>query len=161
MATTPPGLPQFQMGGKSGTVSSKKDASKDPKAKHYAVVLRAGLGQQAFTFSMDNDISASVAALFLALQYFPQVHVLEVYRKGSGDPNVTSDVGEGICMVPMSQLLKFAAPQMEQLTGFVPPVMAELVTPIERPAQGTEDLSKKARSVPTGGFRTGGGGGSR
>lgn len=139
------------------TASLKKDASKDPNAKHYAVVLRAGVGQQVFTFSMDNDISASVAAMFLAMQYFPKVHVLEVYRKGGGDPNVTSDVGEGICMVPMSQLLKFAAPQMEALTGFVPPVMAHLVTPIERPEQGTKDLSSKARDVSLGGMRKGGG----
>ncbi len=147
------GMPQVPV----HTASPKKDASKDPNAKHYAVVLRAGVGQQVFTFSMDNDISASVAAMFLAMQYFPKVHVLEVYRKGSGDPNVTSDVGEGICMVPMSQLLKFAAPQMEALTGFVPSVMAHLVTPIERPEQGVKDLSSKARDVSTGGFRKGGG----
>ncbi len=45
-----------------------KDASKDPNAKHYAIVLRAGAGHQAFTFSMDNDTSACVAALFLAMR---------------------------------------------------------------------------------------------
>lgn len=147
------GIPQIPVPGK----SLQKDASKDPKAKHYAVVLRAGLGQQVFTFSMDNDISASVAAMFLAMQYFPKVQVLEVYRKGGGDPNVTSDVGEGICMVPMSQLLKFSAPQMEQLTGTVPSVMAELVTPIERPEQGSKGLEDKMRDVSTGGQRKGGG----
>ncbi len=149
----PDDLPQIPL----ITPSFKKDASKDPKAKHYAVVLRAGVGQQVFTFSMDNDISASVAALFLAMQYFPKVHTLEVYRKGAGDPNVTSDVGEGICMIPMSQLLKYAAPQMEKLTGFVPSVMADLVTPIERSEQGVQDLSGKVKEASTGGARQGGG----
>ena len=147
------GIPQVPVHGK----GPQKDASKDPNAKHYAVVLRAGLGQQVFTFSMDNDISASVAAMFLAMQYFPKVHVLEVYRKGSGDPNVTSDVGEGICMVPMANLLKFAAPQMEQLTGFVPSVMPELVQAIDRQQQGSKELASKARDLPTGGQRRGGG----
>ncbi len=149
----PEDLPQIPLVGP----GFKKDASKDPKAKHYAIVLRAGVGQQVFVFSMDNDISASVAALFLAMQYFPKVQVLEVYRKGSGDPNVTSDVGEGICMIPMSQLLKYAAPQMEKLTGFVPPVMAELVVPIERGEQGVAELSGKMKEAPTGGARQGGG----
>lgn len=127
------------------TKSPPKDASKNPNAKHYAVVLRAGAGHQPFTFSMDNDISACVAAVFLAMQYFPHVHTLEVYRKGSGDPNLMTDVGEGICKVPMSQLLKFAAPFMEKLTGLEVP---SLVTPIDRPELGTSELSSKANDIP-------------
>ncbi len=150
---TPGRLPQVPIAGS----NPKKDASKDPNAKHYLIVLRAGIGQQVFVFSMDNDISASVAALFLAMQYFPKVHVLEVYRKGGPDPNDTSDIGVGICMIPMSQLLKYAAPQMEKLTGFVPPVMADLVIPIERNEQGAQDLSRKVKDAPTGGARQGGG----
>jgi len=124
-----------------------KDASKDPNAKHYAVVLRAGAGHQPFTFSMDNDLSACVAALFLAQQYFPYVHTLEVYRKASGDPNVLSDVGEGICKVPMSQLLKFASSYMEKLTGVEVP---SLVTPINRPELGAADLAAQAKDTPRG-----------
>ena len=148
-------LPQIPIIG--SKVTGPKDASKDPKAKHYAIVLRSGAGHQAFTFSMDNDTSACVAALFLAMQYFPKVHVLEVYRKKGGDPNVTSDVGEGICMVPMSQLLKFAAPQMEELTGFKPSVMDELVTAIDRREQGVESLSTNIRTMSPGGKGQGGG----
>jgi hypothetical protein len=129
------------------TKSPPKDAAQDPSAKHYAVVLRAGAGHQPFTFSMDNDFSACIAALFLGLQYFPNVHTLEVYRKGSGDPNVMTDVGEGICKVPMSQLLKFAAPFMEKLTGLEVP---SLVTPIDRAELGTTELSAKAQDAPRG-----------
>jgi hypothetical protein len=127
------------------TKTPPKDASKDPNAKHYAVVLRAGAGHQPFTFSMDNDLSACIAALFLAQQYFPHVHTLEVYRKASGDPSVLSDVGEGICKVPMSQLLKFAAPFMEKLTGMEVP---SLVTPISRPELGSKELESHAKDIP-------------
>ena len=148
----PEGLPKVPLVG----TSPRKDATKDPNAKHYSVVLRAGAGQQVLTFSMDNDTSASVAAMFLAMQYFPHVHTVEIYRKGGPDPNVTSDVGVGICMVPMSQLLKYAAPHMEELTGFVPPVMADLVTRIDRGGQGTEDLAGRVSETPRGG--QGGGG---
>lgn len=126
-----------------------KDSSQDPNAKHYAVVLRAGLGDQSFVFSMDNDVSAGIAALFLALQYFPKVDRLEVYRKGGPDPNVTSDIGAGICHVPMAELLKFAAPKMEKLTGFVPPATAELVKPIDRDTMGKAELETRAKDKKT------------
>ena len=150
-------LPQIPLVGSKS--KGPKDASKDPNAKHYAVVLRAGAGHKVLTFSVDNDTSACVSAMFLAMQYFPKVHTFEVYRKKSGDPNVTSDidVGEGICMVPMSQLLKFAAPQMEPLTGFKPPVLEELVTPIDRHEQGVESLSTNIRNISSGGKGQGGG----
>lgn len=148
-------LPQIPIVG--SKPKGPKDASKDPNAKHYAIVLRAGAGHQAFTFSMDNDTSACVAALFLAMQYFPKVHVFEVYRKKGGDPNVTDDVGEGICMVPMSQLLKVTSPQMEQLTGFKPPAMDELVTAIDRREQGVESLSTNIRTMSSDGKGQGGG----
>ncbi len=150
-------LPQIPLIG--SKLKAPKDASKDPNAKHYAVVLRSGAGHKVLTFSVDNDTSACVSAMFLAMQYFPKVHTFEVYRKKSGDPNVTSDidVGEGICMVPMSQLLKFAAPQLEPLTGFRPPVMDELVTAIDRREQGVESLSTNIRTMSPGGKGQGGG----
>ncbi len=152
---TPSNLPQIPIVG--STAKGPKDASKDPNAKHYSVVLRVGAGHQPFTFSMDNDTSACVAAMFLALQYFPKVHTVEVYRKKGGDPNVTDDVGDGICMVPMSQLLKIAAPHMERLTGFKPQALDELVTSIDRREQGVESLSTNIRSMSSGGKGQGGG----
>ncbi len=154
---TPSNVPQIPIVG--STPKGPKDASKDPNAQHYAVVLRSGAGHKVLTFSVDNDTSACVSAMFLAMQYFPKVHTFEVYRKKSGDPNVTSDidVGEGICMVPMSQLLKFAAPQMEPLTGFRPPVLDELITSIDRSEQGVKSLSTNIRSISSGGKGQGGG----
>ncbi len=126
-----------------------KDASKDPNAKHYAVILRAGLGQQVFIFSLDGDVSAGISALFLALQYFPKVDRVEVYRKGSPDLNVTTDIGEGICHIPMAELLKATAPLMEKLTGFSPPAMMELVKPIATDAMGKSELETNVQDKRT------------
>jgi hypothetical protein len=116
---------------------------KDP-TNHYAVFLRAGVGQQLCILSMDSDLSACMAALFLALQYFPKVHQVEVYRKGSKDPAKLDDIGEGIAIVPMSNMLKFYAPSMEQLTGIQAPT---LTIPIEGKEMGEKEVPTRVSAA--------------
>lgn len=117
---------------------------KEP-SKHYAVFLRAGVGQQLCILSMDSDLSACTAALFLALQYFPKVHQFEVFRKATKNPDKLDDIGEGICVVPMVNMLKFYSKPMEQLTGIAAPVLA---IPVEGKEMGQEDLSGRVREQP-------------
>lgn len=124
----------------------KKPSKKKDPANHYAVFLRCGAGQQLCILSMDTDLSACTAALFLALQYFPKIHQFEVYRKASKDPAKLDDIGEGICVVPMSNMLSFYAKSMEQLTGISVP---SLIVPVEGKEMGADDVAGQAKTQPS------------
>ncbi len=127
------------------TPRASRDARENPDAKHYAIVLRSGIANQAFTFSLDNDSSAMTSALFLAMQYFPKVNAVEVYRKDGPDPNDMSDVREGICKVALSDMMSFVAPLMEKLTGYVPPAVRELATIIDKDSDSAKDGASRLR----------------
>jgi hypothetical protein len=123
-----------------GTSREPKNAFEDPAAQKFMVEFFSGAGSKRLVMAAPNDISASIAAFFIAFKHFPEIHTFGVWQKTGPGPE---DIGECTCFVAMANILPFCSQELSEITG------KKVVTPavpVVTAAAGFEELGKQLKA---------------
>lgn len=131
--------PQVQQAG-GGTSREPKNAFEDPAAQKFMVEFFSGAGSKRLVMAAPNDISASIAAFFIAFKHFPEIHTFGVWQKTGPGPE---DIGECTCFVAMANILPFCSQELSEITG---KKVATPAVPVVTAAAGFEELGKQLKA---------------
>lgn len=137
LKSTQPGTPAVQQ---AGTSREPKNAFEDPQAEKFMVEFFSGIGSKKLIMAAPNAESANLAAFFVALKHFPEIHTFGVWRKTGPNPE---DIGDNTCFVAMANILPFCSQELAELTG------KKVITPavpIVTAQAGFEELGKQLKA---------------
>jgi len=131
----PPGVPQP---GQTPEVQKLIDpaAIAPPGSKTFTVCFYIGEKANVFVFTCANAISATFAALFIAMKSWPTVHTVGVWE-GEGDKATTL-----VCYVPITGAMSMVGPKLNAASPSGPVIPAAQVMP---GGKGFDDLMKDMR----------------
>jgi|SRR6185369_725752 hypothetical protein len=123
-----------------GTSREPKNAFEDPSAQKFMVEFFSGAGSKRLVMAAPNEISASIAAFFIAFKHFPEIHTFGVWHKTGPGPE---DIGECTCFVAMANILPFCSQELSEITG------KKVITPavpVVTAQAGFEELGKQLKA---------------
>lgn len=123
-----------------GTSREPKNAFEDPKALKFMVEFFSGAGSKKMVMAAPNEMSASIAAFFIAFKHFPEIHTFGVWPKTGEGPE---DLGECTCFVAMANILPFCTQELSELTG---KKVATPAVPVITANAGFEELGKQLKA---------------
>lgn len=123
-----------------GTSREPKNAFEDPQALKFMVEFFSGAGSKRMVMAAPNEMSASIAAFFIALKHFPEIHTFGVWHKTGDGPE---DIGQCACFVAMANILPFCTQELSELTG---KKVATPAVPIITAQAGFEELGKQLKA---------------
>jgi len=111
-----------------------------PGSKTFTVCFYIGEKANVFVFSCANAISATFAALFIAMKSWPTVHTVGVWE-GEGDNATTL-----VCYVPITGAMSIVGPKLNAASPSGPVIPAAQVMP---GGKGFDELMKdmKKRNI--------------
>lgn len=140
VSLTPPDSSKAPAVEQAGTSREPKNAFEDPNAQKFMVEFFSGIGSKRLVMAAPNAESANMAAFFIALKHFPEIHTFGVWRKTGEGPE---DIGDCTCFVAMANILPFCSQELAEITG---KRVSTPAVPVLTTTQGFEELGKQLKA---------------